>query len=177
MNFICSTKRNYFSGLEFGERSFEAPAYSHLTPLIDQKRLDDSVLSLPSPLPPMSPATNKIYNMLLGTEIFDSDDSVKDPHYNIDQEDSSDDTSFDEDGAYNPPSTIQSVNNEHAINKQNDENTMQSISAEQNVDDCKEQDNVSVSLLNLEEELNDSKDNDGNIPKKRKRRNPLKLES
>lgn len=104
---------------DVGEKSIEAPAYSPLTPRqicsVGEWSVEmaDIISPLPfeinptvgtsndlqrnspcsSPIPDMSPETSKVFHMLIGTEV-DSDDSVADPNYKVQDNDiSSDDTS------------------------------------------------------------------------------------
>uniref|UniRef100_A0A2A4JVA0 Uncharacterized protein n=1 Tax=Heliothis virescens TaxID=7102 RepID=A0A2A4JVA0_HELVI len=108
----------YKEPFEVGETTIKASAISQLSPLqasqlvtaerivegsdflspplenfyATENRTDyEQTSSLSSPVPDMSPATTKVFNMLIGTEI-DSDDSIVDPNYVTDNSTTDDDS-------------------------------------------------------------------------------------
>uniref|UniRef100_A0A2H1V1W0 SFRICE_007210 n=1 Tax=Spodoptera frugiperda TaxID=7108 RepID=A0A2H1V1W0_SPOFR len=111
----------YKEPFEVGETNIKAPAISQLSPMqasqlviaerivegsdflspplenfyVTENRTDyEQASPLSSPVPDMSPATTKVFNMLIGTE-QDSDDSVVDPNYVTDSDNSTTDDESD----------------------------------------------------------------------------------
>lgn len=93
---LVTPKSSYQTGNhEIGVPSVEAPAFTPLIPKMlyqpgDPHSVEQSVESVfppVSPVPPMSPATAKLVQILEGCDFNDSDDSVKDPDYIINEDD------------------------------------------------------------------------------------------
>ncbi|CAH0698686.1 unnamed protein product [Spodoptera exigua] len=167
---------------EVGEISIEAPAYSPLTPRpvygVGERSVEvsDIISPLPfvicptvvktsailvnspssSPVPDMSPATSKVFHMLIGAE-QDSDDSVADPNYEVEYNDIPCDDSSDDQNEYR---------NKH-VEQNHDGSESPSILTEV-LDNVERQDGPDfLALQNIEDQENLKE-----IPKKRKVRNP-----
>ncbi|KAH9630370.1 hypothetical protein HF086_004503 [Spodoptera exigua] len=184
VNEKCTAVSSYIHDkeTEVGEISIEAPAYSPLTPRpvygVGERSVEvsDIISPLPfvicptvvktsailvnspssSPVPDMSPATSKVFHMLIGAE-QDSDDSVADPNYEVEYNDIPCDDSSDDQNEYR---------NKH-VEQNHDGSESPSILTEV-LDNVERQDGPDfLALQNIEDQ-----DNLKEIPKKRKVRNP-----
>ncbi|KAH9634816.1 hypothetical protein HF086_012230 [Spodoptera exigua] len=184
VNEKCTAVSSYIHDkeTEVGEISIEAPAYSPLTPRpvygVGERSVEvsDIISPLPfvicptvvktsailvnspssSPVPDMSPATSKVFHMLIGAE-QDSDDSVADPNYEVEYNDIPCDDSSDDQNEYR---------NKH-VEQNYDGSESPSILTEV-LDNVERQDGPDfLALQNIEDQENLKE-----IPKKRKVRNP-----
>ncbi|KAF9411522.1 hypothetical protein HW555_009714 [Spodoptera exigua] len=184
VNEKCTAVSSYIHDkeTEVGEISIEAPAYSPLTPRpvygVGERSVEvsDIISPLPfvicptvvktsailvnspssSPVPDMSPATSKVFHMLIGAE-QDSDDSVADPNYEVEYNDIPCDDSSDDQNEYR---------NKH-VEQNHDGSESPSILTEV-LDNVERQDGPDfLALQNIEDQENLKE-----IPKKRKVRNP-----